>query len=35
MLDADRCAQMTCGFQPAVGLASLMELADWLRTLDL
>jgi len=35
MLDADRCAQMTCGLQPAVDLLSLMELADWLRALDL
>jgi hypothetical protein len=35
MLDADCCAQMTCGLQPAVDLSSLMELADFLRALDL
>ena len=35
MLDADCCAQMTCGLQPTVDLSSLMELADWLRALDL
>ena len=35
MLDADRCTQMTCGLQPAVDLASLIELAEWLRALDL
>jgi hypothetical protein len=31
MLDQERCAQMTCGLQPAVDLATLVELADWLR----
>ena len=35
MLDQDRCAQMTCGLQPAVELDSLLELARWLRALDL
>jgi hypothetical protein len=35
MLDADCCAQMTCGLQPTVDLSSLMEVADWLRALDL
>ena len=35
MLDADRCAQMTCGPMPAVDLASLVDLADWLQTLGL
>jgi hypothetical protein len=31
MLDQERCAQMTCGFQPAVDLAALLDLADWLQ----
>ena len=31
MLDQERCAQMTCGLQPAVDLAALLELADWLQ----
>jgi hypothetical protein len=35
MLDEDRCAQMTCGFLPAVDLETLLELADWLQGLGL
>jgi len=35
MLDADRCAGMSCGLQPAVDLSSLMELVDLLNALDL
>jgi hypothetical protein len=35
MLDADCCAQMTCGLQPAVDLPALLKLADFLRALDL
>lgn len=35
MLDADRRARMSYGLQPAADQASLIELADWLRTLDL
>jgi hypothetical protein len=35
MLDEERCAQMTCGLQPAVDLATLLDLADWLRVQDL
>jgi hypothetical protein len=31
MLDQERCAQMTCGLQPAVDLAALLDLADWLQ----
>jgi hypothetical protein len=31
MVDADRCGQMTCGLQPAVGLPTLLELARWLK----
>jgi hypothetical protein len=31
MLDQERCAQMTYGLQPAVDVATLVELADWLR----
>jgi hypothetical protein len=31
MLDQERCAQMTCGLQPTVDLAALLELADWLQ----
>jgi hypothetical protein len=30
MVDRDRCAQMTCGLQPAADLAALLELARWL-----
>ena len=29
MLDQERCAQMTCGLQPAVDLMTLLDLADW------
>ena len=35
MVDADRCARMTCGLHPAVDFPSLMELVDLLNTLDL
>lgn len=35
MLDADNCAQMTCGPTPAVDLASLIDLAGWMQALDL
>ena len=35
MLDADCCAQMTCGLQPTVDLSALLQLADFLRALDL
>ncbi len=35
MLDPDRCAQMTFGLQPTADVASLVELARWLRTVDL
>ena len=31
MLDQERCAQMTCGLQPTVDLAALLELANWLQ----
>jgi hypothetical protein len=31
VLDQERCEQMTFGLQPAVDLATLVELADWLR----
>jgi hypothetical protein len=34
MLDPDRCTQMTCGLQPTADLASLLDLAHWLRTVD-
>jgi hypothetical protein len=30
-LDQDCCAQMTCGLQPAVDLATLLDLADWVK----
>jgi hypothetical protein len=29
-VDADRCSQMTCGLQPAVGLSTLLDLVRWL-----
>jgi hypothetical protein len=35
MLDLDRCTEMTCGLQPTADLASLLDLAHWLRTVDL
>ena len=35
MLDAERCAQMTVGLEPAVDLAALLRLADWLQAQDL
>jgi hypothetical protein len=31
MLDEERCAQMTIGLEPAVDLAALLRLADWLQ----
>jgi len=30
MIDADLCAQMTCGLQPAADLPALLELCRWL-----
>ena len=35
MTDAQRCAQMTCGLFPACDYAALLQLAQWLQTLDL
>jgi hypothetical protein len=35
MLDEERCAQMTIGLEPAVDLAALVRLADWLQAQDL
>jgi hypothetical protein len=35
MLDADRCAQMTCGPQPTADLAALIDLTNWLQAIDL
>ena len=31
MVDPDLCGRMTCGVLPTVDLASLLELARWLR----
>jgi hypothetical protein len=30
MVDADLCAQMTCGLLPAVDLPTLIELVRWM-----
>lgn len=35
MLDADRCAQLTCGPLPSADLASLIDLTNWLHAIDL
>ncbi len=35
MLDQERCAQMTIGLQPAVDMAALLRLAEWLQAQDL